>query len=237
MPAMRKNIIYYLAIALLVVSCGKEISTETNGTPPAGNGNGTQTGADTYQPSGKNSYWKYKLSGDFPGESTITSKGEQRTVNGIACTVYSGVGTGSQAGVAETLLGVKGNDYFSILKGASPTTGALVDITFLYLNDALPEGGSWKHTAGTGNGFTAFTPGKVLEKGITVVVEGKTYKDVIHTQIELQYELPVFGILTFATYDYYVAKNVGIIRILSQGDEVYGGGITSDMTLVQYSIK
>jgi hypothetical protein len=52
----------------------------------------------------------------------------------------------------------------------------------------------------------------VLEKGITMTVEGKPYTDVIHTRLDLSYN--VGGTPTpFGYYDYYLSKNVGIIKI------------------------
>ncbi|WP_315816095.1 hypothetical protein [Paraflavitalea speifideaquila] len=70
-----------------------------------------------------------------------------------------------------------------------------------------------------------------------MTVEGKSYKDVTHTQIELQYDIPGLGVLTFATYDYYIAKNIGIIKIDTEGDLTWGGGIKTESNLIDYSIK
>ena len=237
---MKRIIFYSFLIASLATGCGKEMSIDTNGggtgtgTGPGTGGGSTDPG--TYQPFSKNSYWKYKQTGTFPGETTITSTGQTRTVNGIPCGVFNSTST-ITPGTSEGFFGVKDHNYFTVLKGASPNTGAIIDVTFLYLNDTASVGYTWDHVAGTGNGFKALTPGKVLEKGITITVEGKSYTDVTHTQIDLQYELPVLGVVTFATYDYYVAKNIGIIKVDSQGDVMWGGGLSSEMNLIEYSIK
>ena len=237
---MKKNLLYCFVIASLATGCSKEISVETNGngpgTGPGTGGGGTTPGQDTYMPVSKNSYWKYKLTGIFPGETTLTCTGTSRTVNGLSCIVFTSTST-STPGTAEGFFAIKDHNYYTIQKGVSPNTGAAFDINFLYLNDTASVGYNWNYKAGQGNGYTAYLDGTIMEKGITMTVEGKTYKDVIHTEIELQYDIPMVGILTFATYDYYVAKNVGIIKLDSEGNPVLSPGTQSFMDLIEYSVK
>jgi hypothetical protein len=239
---MKRIIFYSFFIASLATGCGKEISVETNG---GGTGTGTGTGPGTgggstdpgtYQPFSKNSYWKYRQTGTLAGEQTITSTGQNRTVNGILCGVFNSTST-LTPGTTEGFFGVKDHNYYTVLKGASPNTGAIIDVNFLYLNDTASVGYTWGNAAGTGNGFKAFTPGEIIEKGITITVEGKSYKDVTHTRVDLQYEIPGFGVFTFATYDYYVAKNIGIIKVDTKGDDMWASGLASEMNLIEYSIK
>lgn len=237
---MKRILLYCLVITSFVTSCGKEISIETvgngPGTGPGGGGGSPNTDQGTYQPFTENSFWKYRQTGAFASDVTITSTGQQRTVNNILCGVFNSTST-LTPGTTEVFFGIKDHDYYTVLETASPNTGAIIDISFLYLNDTAAVGYSWNHMAGTGNGFTAYTPGTVVEKGLTMTIEGKTYKDVVHTKIDLQYDLPVWGLLTFATYDYYMAKNIGIVKVISTGDPIWGGGIQSVMNLVDYSIK
>ena len=61
--------------------------------------------------------------------------------------------------------------------------------------------------------------------------------NVIHTQVELQYDMPDFGLLTFATYDYYIARNIGIVRVETTGDPILTGGQHTLTDLIEYSIK
>lgn len=239
---MKRIILCCFVIASLATGCGKEISVETNGSG-TGNGNGSGTGGggttsgqDTYQPFTKNSYWKYKLTGSFPGETTITCTGQSRTVNGLPSIVFTSTST-ITPGTAEGFFAIKDHNYYTIQKGVSPNTGASFDINFLYLNDTASVGYNWNYKAGQGNGFTAYLDGTIIEKGITMTVEGKTYTGVIHTEIELQYDIPMVGILTFATYDYYVAKNIGIIKLDAEGNPILSPGTSSEMNLIDYSIK
>ncbi|AXY75006.1 hypothetical protein D3H65_13875 [Paraflavitalea soli] len=233
-----------LVIALLATSCGKEISTETNGAgtapgPGPGTGGSGTPVTGTYQPFSKNSYWKYKQTGAFPGEMTVTSTGQTRTVSGISCGVFNNTSTiTNPPSTGEGLFGIKDHNYYSVIKAVSPNTGALLDITFLYMNDTASVNYDWDHVAGTGNGFKIITSGLVLEKGIIMTVEGKTYTDVMHTVVQLQYELPGVGLVPLTDYDYYVAKNIGIIKIKTIADDPMGGGdIRTEMNLVEYSIK
>lgn len=233
---MKRIIRFVLVIAVLATGCGKEISVETHGAGPGnGPGGGTPTG-DTYQPTSKNSFWKYKLTGAFPGETTLTSTGESRTVNNLPCIVFTSTSTISSSN-GEGFFSIKDHNYYTIQKGTSPNTGASFDVNFLYLNDTASEGYTWNYKAGQGNGFTAYIAGEIEEKGITMAVEGKTYKDVIHTKVELQYEIPLMGTLTLATYDYYVAKNIGIIKLDTEGNPILSPGAHSEMNLIDYSIK
>jgi hypothetical protein len=60
---------------------------------------------------------------------------------------------------------------------------------------------------------------------------------VIHSQIELQYDFPIVGIVNAATYDYYIAKGIGMIRIVTVGDPNFLPGVSTNADLVEYSIK
>jgi hypothetical protein len=214
-------------ISLFFAACIKEKSLEPNYNS---NNNGSTDG--TYQPMSANSYWKYRQSGTFTGESTLTATGKKKTVNGIDYYIFNGSGVGG----GEALFGIKDHNYYQLAQGVAPN-GASFDINFLYLNDTASVGYTWQHQAGQGNGFTAHTPGTIVEKGITMTVEGKTYKDVIHTRMEIQYDMPVFGSITFATYDYYIAKNIGVIKADSEGDPILTNNAKTASNLFEYSIK
>ena len=104
----------------------------------------------------------------------------------------------------------------------SPNTGAEYDLLFNYLNDTASVGYNWTYTAGQGNGFTAYVKTTIIEKDITVTVSGVTYPNVIHTKLDFYYDISGI-IMDFADYDYYIAKNVGIVRVRSN---ISGGGVS-----------
>jgi len=237
---MRKTLINLMAITTILAGCSKEASFETgtgsnNGNGGGGGNNGGgQSGSGTYQPTSANSYWHYKETGDITADYTITSTGQKTTINSIDYYTFNSTGS---AGNVQSYMGVKNHNYYVLDQGTSPNSGASFDLNFLYLNDTASVGYTWQNAAGQGNGFTAETPGSVVEKGISLTVQGKSYTDVIHTQEELQYDIPGLGLLTFATYDYYVAKGIGIIRVVAAGDPTLAGGFHSTTDLVDYSIK
>jgi hypothetical protein len=242
-----RNLWLPLCIAALsgfIGSCSKEKSidtTQNTGSNTGGNGNGNgagngggQNGTDTYQPMSKDSYWKYKTTGYYSLENTTTSTGTQKTIDGINYTIFNSVNTGQPAGQA--LFGIKDHNYYSYAEGVSPQGGSF-NVSYLYLNDTASVGYSWQHVAGQGNGFAALTPGTIVEKGLSMTVSGKNYSDVIHSRIELQYAIPGIDTLSYFTYDYYVAKNVGVIKLIATGDPLLANGATTTTELTEYTIK
>jgi hypothetical protein len=240
---MRITLINLIAITIILAGCGKEASFEANqggntGGNGGGNNGGSQGNSDSYQPTSANSYWHYKETGDFISESTITSTGQHSTISGIDFVLFNSTSPQSTGNV-QSYMGTKDHNFYFLDQGNSPNSGASFDLNFLYLNDTASVGYTWDNNAGQGNGFTAHTPGKIMERGITLTVAGKSYNNVIHTQENLTYDIPGFGTLNSATYDYYVAKGVGIIRVLAAvGDASVTGTVVHTTTdLVDYSIK
>ncbi|HEX6332733.1 MAG TPA: hypothetical protein VFZ78_00825, partial [Flavisolibacter sp.] len=189
--------VFFLAFAtMFLVSCQKEVD---DALPVPGNT------SDSYQPLSAGSWWKYKDSatGTF---STSTATNVTKNVGGIPYTVIV-----AGANADSTLQAQVGPDYYMRAIGYSPNTGAPYDILFHYLKEA-PVGTNWSYTAGQGNGFTAFMETTILEKDITVTVAGKTYPNVYHTQMEFSYDI-MGSIMDAGTYDFYIAKGVGIIRV------------------------
>lgn len=224
---MKKNLLFLLILAFAFTSCQKEVSEEAP--------DNTET-RDSYQPLTAGSYWKYKQTGDFAGESTVMVTSNKQTFDGIQFVQLTGDAASGAYG--SSWFGIKGNNYYLRSAGNSPNTGAAFDLTQLYLNDKEAVGYNWDFTGGHGNGFTAELPGKIIEKGITLTVQGRTYSDVIHTQVNLTYDMPApFGNVSYAFYDYYVAKGVGIVKIVSEGDPAMGIDISAVSELVEYKIK
>ena len=235
----------FLSFAIVVSAfcgCQKEVDFDL---PPSaqvpgngsGNGGGSGTGtAGNYQPATKDSYWKYKAVGPTTFEFTSTSTGVKKTVDGISYTVFKNFDHATPTQFQEPMYGMKGRDYFSAFKGVSPNTGASFDMVFRYLNDTAAVGYKWDHKAGQGNGFVANIRGEIIEKNMTITVAGKTYKEVIHTRMKFEYELPGLGDVLAATYDYYAANNVGLVKSVTTFPPMFGGqsGVSE---LTEYAIK
>jgi hypothetical protein len=237
---MKRLIFCSLIIAAVLQGCSKEKSFETpsggsggNNGGGNGNGGGGNTTTDTYQPMTKDSYWKYDQTGDLPQVYTLTATGTKQPSNGIDFYLFK---SAQQAGTVDGYFGIKDHSYYTKTPALGPN-GTVIDLIMLYLNDTASAGFTMQHSAGSVNGFDIKMPLKIIARGLTETVKGKTYNDVIHSQVLLQYDLPVFGLTTFVTYDYYVAKNVGIIKIEAIGDDLFGGGAESLVELTEYTIK
>jgi len=67
-----------------------------------------------------------------------------------------------------------------------------------------------------------------------IKVEGVTYNNVIHSYIELRKNI-FFFYITVAKQDYYVAKNIGIIKNIST--QLLPDKSTTSSTITDYLIK
>ena len=225
-----KRLAILVTVVLALVSCQKEMSIEPgNGNPPTGGGGGGGTTPDTYQPVTKGSFWKYKDSALTGLTTILTATGTQKTISSKAYHVFSVETTGQPAAeqyfyVAKPLYGMR----------IDLNNGAVATIEFIHLNDTASIGHTWTDNMLPVNGLAARFIGTVMEKNISKTVAGKNFTNVIHTQLNLEYELPFFGWTNYAVYDYYIAKGVGIIRI----ETVSGiAGLRTVSDLIDYSIK
>lgn len=220
-----KYLLLVLFIASISTGCQKTIAEFDSGTDT------TKTGGDgSYLPLNEGTYWKYKDSA-FPSEiTTETVLNITKTINGKS---YKAVKNESN-GIADTGYFLRnGNDYY--FYEYRNISGAIIDVEMLYLKDTATEGVEWTTDAGTVNSFPARCIGKVVEKGISITVEGKNYTNVIHTSIQLQYNL-IGSYQTFAVYNYFVAKGIGIVKISSLL-EFDGVNFSVASNLFDYSIK
>ena len=228
-----KKLFALTALSCVLFSCQKEVTFDS---PSSGGGGGGTSGgvSNTYQPMSKNSYWKYHETGTFSGDFTLTSTGTQRTINGITYTVFSAAPATT---LSEELFAIDHHNMYAYFEGIAPGSTATLNINMLYSNDTASVGYTWDNLAGQANGITAYTPGTILEKGVSLTVGGKSYNNVIHSQIQLEYDFPLVGRMPAIAYDYYVAKGVGVIRIESTGDAILAPGVHTIADLTEYSIK
>lgn len=212
-----------LILLLFVVSssCKKESSTKDEDTIVK-----TQ---DTYQPLSAGSYWKYTNTfGNSTETATNTITGKSKKINNKT---YYEISQASKS--TGTQLGYLYNDDHSYMIRASTYMNGVV-IELQYLTDNLAVGKTWTVPItdnGQVNGIPARVIGKILEKNISHTVNGKAFINVIHSSLDLQYDLG--GYSTVITYEFYVAKGVGIIHTKSSS----GGVVVATSKLTEYSIK
>lgn len=221
-----------LCMAIVFVSCQKEIDSPA---PSGGNNGGTggtpSISSGSYYPLTKDSWWKYKdsLTGTVTEGKVVANT---RTAGGIQYTAIVPISTPATDTAWFASLSPNYYSYYNVI---SPQ-GVPVEILLHYLNDTASVGYSWKYTAGSGNGFTAYVTTTIAEKLASMTVVGKTYKDVIHTTLDLSYD--IFGSeMDMGRYDYFTAKGVGIIKIRSGLSFMGQTVIETSADLIDYSIK
>lgn len=242
---MKKNLslILLLFTALLssctlkeVINPDGSINTSAGINGNANTNSGAVTGytgsvPNTYQPVTKGSVWTYKydILGDQSLSFNITMTGVTNVFNGK--TYYAAKSNNPQS---DGSLGYfYPSDHVYSTRGSTISAGVIVDM--LYLDDRMTLTDSVITTvndAGVVNGAAGRFITKTIEKGVSKTVNGKTYNDVIHTRVDLQYDYG-FGFQSFGIYDYYLAKGIGLIQL----DFSSLGISISSETLTGYNIK
>lgn len=146
--------------------------------------------------------------------------GETETIGGFLCYKYNyATDEGSRPGYY-----YHGNDIYLSISNSPPSVYDLDP----YLKDNFQIGKTWE-TPLYGNNISV---GRIVEKDIKRTVNGKSFTDVIHTQLLSQYPEAGVTFKTFQTTDYYIAKGVGLIEVNNTTPD--GPEIT---LLKEYSIK
>jgi hypothetical protein len=214
------GLLIILTSLFFLSGCSKELSVETKQ-----DSSGVVGPDTTYQPMETGSVWVYQDSATMQ-TSTLTAVDSQVTINSKSYTVFQLAVAGQ---TKDEYFGINGHDYYSY----GDFGDGLIFIELLYINDTASVGYNWQTNAGTINGFPAQDQGVIVETGISKTVGGNTYTNVIHSQVDLQYDFGS-GYTTYATFDYYVAKGVGIISIASNFPSL---GFSEVLNLVSYNIK
>ena len=189
----------------------------------------TQAPSGEYLPLTDGSTWKYNYASDGGTTDTLIIKmtGGTTVINNK--TYYNAASTFRQG----TSLGYfySGN-HFYVTRTAD---GGFGSVELQLLNDTASVGYQWI-TIPTENGTLGGTPVRTIntikEKNINRTLNGKTFTNVIHTQVELQYNNGS-GFGTTVTYDFYLAKGIGLIESDSNTEDI----LHETETLFDYSVK
>lgn len=219
-----KSLILIIAVTFVSVSTGcgfKEVITPVSG----------KSASDSYQPTTKGSTWKYsvQLVGVDPVEQTITMTGGSTLINGK--TYYEATSVSKTLGSSTGYFYSDGSVYST--RASSIAAGVTLDMQYLDLSKSV--GAYWTskvNDSGYVNGIPGQFRGTIAEKGITKTIGGKSFTDVIHTTIDLQYDYGS-GFETFMTYEYYLAKGVGLIEL----DTTAFGFDSTKETILTYDVK
>nr|WP_294938659.1 hypothetical protein [uncultured Flavobacterium sp.] len=227
--------------AILFTSCGDTEPLDpaivtNNGGGDNGGGNGTPSG--DYWPTAINNQWMLVQNGTaLPPMKMISTD----NFGGATYYKFSPQSSGSTATNVTTWLNKSGGVY-KLKQGdvninAGGFTGTQTGYEMVLLKDNIAVNQTW---TGTYNQTTTYTgipaitqttnyTGKILEKGITVTVEGETYTDVI--KMNMLQETSMTGSLSIVNTEYWFAKNVGPIKIIT-----YSGSGTYTSVLTDYTL-
>ena len=187
-------------IAFIFTSCTKN---NTNNTTPA---------ADSYLNTNAGSTWNYHTSdssGTTPTNTdyTLTSSTQDTTINSKKYHIYGISSGGSQ------YMNLTGNSYYQY--DSVPVAGG-EKIERLYLEDNAAVNKSWSQSFTLNNIPNSPVPipltvtNTVVEKGISRMVNGVNYSNVIHISTNLSSSLVPAAAFTSAIDTYY-APNYGLI--------------------------
>jgi len=230
---MKKHAYLLFILAASIVGCQKEMNSDlTNETLTTGE-ESNSVAVDTYLPLTAGTYWDYFVTNDKG-----TTKPSKFTVlnykKNIVGKLYTGVRTVTDGDVSKadtTFYNQTGNAYY-IARAQQIDKGVSDQIEFIFLKDA-PVGTKWSETIKAG-GQTLKMTGKVTKRDLTVTVGGKTYKNVIQSNIEIKKQILFTGI-TLSKQEFYVAKNIGIIK--NESKVVFPTTSTITTAIKDYVIK
>ena len=207
-----KTTISLLSLIIIFSACKKD-----NSGSPGNNSN------NVYVNTNAASSWDYQQtdsSGVSPKTSnyTVTSSPNDTTINSRKYHVYNYSYGGSQ------YLSTSGNDYYQF--DSIPVAGGS-NIERLYLKDNISVGNTWSQN------FNLTIPdfplpvdlivtNKIVEKGISMPVNGITYLEVIHVSTSLSSSLIPTSSFTSAIDSYY-APQFGLIENTSKIHLNYSG--------------
>ncbi len=207
-----------LSIVVVIIFCCSGCKKEAKEAP-----------SGEYLPLTDGSTWKYNYTSDGGTTDTLILKmtGGTTLINGK--TYYNAASTYKQ-GTSPGYF-YAGNHLYAT-RTADVGFGS---IELQLLNDTASVGYQWitiPTADGTLGGSPVRTINTIKEKNLTRTLNGKTFTNVIHTQVEMQYSNgSVFG--TAVTYDFYLAKGIGLI----ENDANTEGILHETETLFDYTVK
>jgi hypothetical protein len=214
-------------IALFFSACKKD-----NNNKP-----GDNTGGDTYQPVTTGSTWKYRTTtiSPIPGNNTQTLDTTENTMTAeikkIGTKNYHVLKSVDNDGTTKTYLNFE-NHVYSIIQ-LDDETDEQFDLP--YLNDNVAAGTSWTTALDLSDAETqvdARLKTTIAEKGISRIILGKNYTNVIHSNVELQVKINGTYTTQF-TQEFYVAKGIGVIAVYANT----GGKVILKSEIFNYNIK
>ncbi|CAN5492638.1 hypothetical protein BH11BAC3_BH11BAC3_29390 [soil metagenome] len=210
---MKQTVFGILAVIILGISCKKDA-------PPT-----PAPVADRYLNSNNASSWNYELVNNITVTTslyTLTSTNRDSTISSKPYHVFTNSGT-----TGNEYYNITGNEYYNFRSLPAAFGGSNVEV--LYLKDNVAVGGTWFQAFSvTASGFPAVVTlaNTIAEKGITKVINGVTYNDVIKVSTNItatisNIPLPA-GALTTDIQTFYAPK-YGLIQSINKIDVNFSG--------------
>jgi hypothetical protein len=223
---MKKYLLLLFPLGLLLLSgCVKDVSS----LGVVGANDGTNA---NYQPLTTGSTWTYRTDYSsafgypFVDTAVVTMGSKTLTISNLI--YHLAYSKSTYKSLIDTGYYGVNNHAYSIMQRLPGSTDGF---ELLYLKDNLAVGGTWTASTAASQLGNIQLAGKIVEKGVSKLVAGKTYKNVIHTFLQLS--TVISGQNFSFSYDIYVAQDVGIIRI-----ELNEPGFTLiPEDLIAYTIK
>lgn len=189
------------------------------------------TRSDSYQPVTAGSTWKYNVSAlGFNDVKTVVMKANTVVFEGRTYAVAQS--TQKSDGATE-------NEYYyhsgNIFTTRSDATAPDDIIEAQYLDDSAIIGTTFiskPNSLGTNGGTPVRWVGTIVDRNTTRTVGNLSFKNVIHTKVDLQYNYGT-GFVSYTVYDYYVSRGVGIIELNASS----AGVVYATQTISNYNIR
>lgn len=183
------------------------------------------------------SSWNYELVNNLTITTSLyslTSTNRDSTINGKSYHVFTNSGT-----TGNEYYNITGNEYYNFRSLPSAFGGGNVEN--IYLKDNLSVNGTWSQSFPVmASGFPAVVTltNTIAEKGITKVVNGVTYNDVIKVSTSITasisgFPLPASALMTDIQNFY--APKYGLIQSINKIDVDFNG--VTDHTDQQTNLK
>ncbi|GAB2697938.1 hypothetical protein GCM10027037_22650 [Mucilaginibacter koreensis] len=206
---MKKLLFSLTALSVLFFASCKKDDNQKPGDDTAG----------AYQPVTNGSTWSYRNT--FNAIPDVTAGSVDTTVTTMTAgtekignITYHKLNAVSGGTTETSYLGYNNGIYSAYMSGEM----AMEAMDLPYLDEREAAGESWTNqftVVDEGETIQLQTKTTVAEKGISKTILGKAYSNVIHTTVDVQLK-QAGQYNTVMTYDYYIAKNVGVIGIYTK---------------------
>ncbi len=204
--------IFFVSAIILLFGCSKEINSGAANNSSTYSIENASVATSTYLPLTKGTFWKYNIKTEDENIETskLTVLGIEKKINSKNYQKVKSV----MDDETDTLYYAQDNQDYYLYTNTGTSDDEKISLEILFLKDNASVGTTWNTAAGTADGFKLKCFGKIIAKNITLTVGGTTYTNVIHTYIEIRKPF-LFTYIVVNKQDFYTAKNIGIIKNVS----------------------